>query len=65
MQLYLNHEREESFAALTSAQDWLETHSAAVQTQLDATEAQLAQARTAAGLVQGAQASLTSPQGRS
>jgi len=59
MQLYLNHEREDSFAALTDAQDWLETHSAAVQTQLDTTEAQLAQARTAAGLVQGAQASLT------
>ena len=59
MQLYLRHERDQSFAALTDAQDWLETHSATVQSQLDATEAQLVQARAAAGLVQGAQASLT------
>ncbi len=59
MQLYLNHERDQSFAALTDAQDWLETHSANVQSQLDETEAQLAQARANAGLVQGAQASLT------
>lgn len=59
MQLYLRHERDQSFAALTDAQDWLETHSATVQSQLDETEAQLVQARAAAGLVQGAQASLT------
>ena len=59
MQLYLNHERDQSFAGLTDAQNWLETHSATVQAQLDQTEAQLAQARAAAGLVQGAQASLT------
>ena len=59
MQLYLDHERDQSFAALTDAQNWLEIHSASVQAQLDATEAQLAQARAAAGLVQGAQASLT------
>jgi capsular exopolysaccharide synthesis family protein len=59
MQLYLDHERDQSFANLTDAQNWLEMHSAAVQTQLDQTEAQLAQARAAAGLVQGAQASLT------
>ena len=38
-----------SFAALTDAQSWLETHSASVQAQLDATETQLAQARAAAG----------------
>ncbi|WP_297492865.1 polysaccharide biosynthesis tyrosine autokinase [Acidocella sp.] len=59
MTLYLNHERDQSFAALTDAQDWLETHSATVQTGLDQTETQLAQARAAAGVVQGAQASLT------
>lgn len=59
MQLYLRHERDQSFAALTDAQDWLEAHSAKVQEELDQTEAQLAQARAAAGLVQGAQASLT------
>lgn len=59
MQLYLGHERDQSFAALTDAQDWLETHSATVQAELDQTEAQLAQARASAGLVQGAQASLT------
>ena len=59
MQLYLNHERDQSFAALSDAQDWLETHSAVVQDELDQTEMKLAQARTAAGLVQGAQASLT------
>jgi succinoglycan biosynthesis transport protein ExoP len=59
MQLYLDHERDQSFAALTDAQDWLETHAATVQSQLDQTEAQLAEARASAGLVQGAQASLT------
>ena len=59
MKLYLNHERDQSFAALTDAQDWLESHSADVQTQLDQTETQLAQARATAGVVQGAQASLT------
>ena len=40
MQLYLDHERDQSFASLTDAQSWLE-------------------ARAAAGVVQGAQASLT------
>ncbi|HYP62724.1 MAG TPA: Wzz/FepE/Etk N-terminal domain-containing protein, partial [Acidocella sp.] len=59
MQLYLDHQRDESFAELTDAQSWLETHSADEQAQLDATEAALAQARASAGLVQGAQASLT------
>ncbi|MDE2238605.1 MAG: formate--tetrahydrofolate ligase [Rhodospirillales bacterium] len=59
MQLYLDHERETSFQALTDAQDWLETHSAVVQQQLDDTESALAKARAGAGVVQGAQASLT------
>ncbi len=59
MQLYLDHERDQSFARLTDAQNWLEKHSADVQAQLDATEARLAKARAKAGLVQGAQASLT------
>ncbi|MDD2705370.1 MAG: formate--tetrahydrofolate ligase [Acidocella sp.] len=59
MQLYLNHERDQSFAALTDAQTWLEHHSEDVQAQLDVAETQLAQARAAAGVVQGAQANLT------
>ena len=59
MQLYLDHERETSFEALTDAQDWLEAHSAVVQQQLDDTETALARARAGAGMVQGAQASLT------
>ncbi|GLR65890.1 hypothetical protein GCM10010909_05680 [Acidocella aquatica] len=59
MQLYLNHERDQSFAALTGAQSWLETHAGDVQSQLDATEAALAQARAAAGVVQGTQGTLT------
>jgi polysaccharide biosynthesis transport protein len=59
MQLYLDHERYDSFTSLTDAQSWLETHSASIQAQLDATETQLGQARAAAGIVLGAQASLT------
>ncbi|MDE1897196.1 MAG: protein tyrosine kinase, partial [Rhodospirillales bacterium] len=59
MQIYLNHERETSFQALTDAQNWLEAHSAVVQQQLDDTETALAKARAGAGLVQGAQATLT------
>jgi polysaccharide biosynthesis transport protein len=59
MRLYLDHERDQSFAALTEAQSWLETHSANIQSELDTTETQLAQARAAAGIVPGAQASLT------
>ena len=60
MTLYLDHERDVSFAALSDAQSWLESHAADVQAQLDASEAELAQARAAAGVVQGAQATLTS-----
>jgi capsular exopolysaccharide synthesis family protein len=59
MQLYLDHERDQSFAALTDAQDWLEAHAGVVQAQLNATETELAKASAAAGVVQGAQASLT------
>jgi capsular exopolysaccharide synthesis family protein len=59
MQLYLDHERDQSFAALTDAQDWLETHAGVVQAQLNGTETELAKANAAAGVVQGAQASLT------
>ena len=59
MQLYLDHERDVSFAALNDAQSWLEKHAADVQSELDATETALAQARAAAGVVQGAQSTLT------
>lgn len=59
MQIYLDHERDQSFAALNDAQSWLESHSADVQAALDETETQLAQASAAAGVVQGTQASLT------
>ena len=59
MQLYLDHERDVSFQALSDAQNWLEAHSAIVQQQLDDTETALAKARAGAGLVQGAQGTLT------
>jgi len=59
IQLYLDHERDVSFAALNDAQSWLEKHAADVQSQLDVTETELAQARAAAGVVQGAQSTLT------
>jgi capsular exopolysaccharide synthesis family protein len=56
---YITHERDSAFASLNEAQTWLETHAATVQTQLDATETALAKQNAAAGVVQGAQASLT------
>ncbi len=59
MKLYLDNERETSFQALSDAQDWLEAHSALVQEQLDDAETALAKARAGAGMVQGAQATLT------
>lgn len=59
MKLYLDHERETSFQALTDAQDWLEAHSAIVQQQLNDSETALARARAGAGMVQGTQATLT------
>jgi len=59
MQTYIAQQRDAAFANLTGAQAWLESHAANIQTQLDATETALAQARAAAGVVQGAQADLT------
>ncbi|WP_325399922.1 polysaccharide biosynthesis tyrosine autokinase [Acidocella sp.] len=59
MRLYLDHERQDSYARFSDAQSWLQEHAAAVQAGLDETETQLAKARAAAGVVQGAQASLT------
>ncbi len=59
MQLYLDHERQQAYASLTDAQGWIEKNSAMLQGTLDDTEAQLARARAAAGVVPGAQASLT------
>ncbi len=59
MKLYLAHARDAAFAALNEAQTWLESHAADVQAQLDATETALARQNAAAGVVQGAQASLT------
>jgi capsular exopolysaccharide synthesis family protein len=59
MQLYLDHERRSQVAALDEAQTWLQANAAQLQAQLNVAETQLAQARAAAGLVAGAQASLT------
>lgn len=59
MRIYIDHQRDQSFASLSDAQSWLEAHAADTQVQLDQTETALAQARAAAGVVQGAQASLT------
>lgn len=59
MQIYLDHERDVSFQALSDAQSWLEAHSAIVQQQLDDTETKLAKARTQAGMVEGPQGTLT------
>ena len=59
MRLYLDHERQESYARFSDAQSWLEAHAAQVQAGLDETETALAQARAAAGVVPGAEASLT------
>jgi capsular exopolysaccharide synthesis family protein len=59
MKLYIAHEREASFAALTEAQAWLVAHARDVQIELNATETALARARAAAGVVQGAQTNLT------
>ena len=59
MQLYLQHERSQSFDDLNNAQTWLEGNALKLQTELDQTETQLAKARAAAGIVPGAQANLT------
>lgn len=60
MQLYLNHERDQEFASLTDTRSWLETNAALLQAGLDKDESALAAARAAAGVVPGAEASLTS-----
>ena len=60
MQLYLDHERDQEFTQLTDTRDWLETNAAVLQTGLDKDESALAAARAAAGVVPGAEASLTS-----
>ncbi|MDR3519974.1 MAG: polysaccharide biosynthesis tyrosine autokinase [Acidocella sp.] len=59
IQLYLAHQREQSFANLQDSQSWLQTHQAALQSQLDATETALATARQAAGMVPGMQGDLS------
>jgi polysaccharide biosynthesis transport protein len=59
MQLYLDHQRAESFADLNNAQNWLQGNALTLQTELDQTETQLATARAAAGIIPGAQANLT------
>jgi capsular exopolysaccharide synthesis family protein len=59
MQLYLEHQRAQSFADLGDAQSWLEGNALTLQTQLDRTETALASARAAAGIIPGAQANLT------
>jgi len=59
MRLYLDHERQDSFARFSDAQAWLQKHAAQVQAGLDDTETELAKARAAAGVMQGTQASLT------
>jgi uncharacterized protein involved in exopolysaccharide biosynthesis len=58
MRLYLDHARQESYARFSDAESWLQEHAAQVQAGLDQTETDLAKARAAAGVVQGAQASL-------
>jgi capsular exopolysaccharide synthesis family protein len=59
MQLYFNHERDQSYADLNNAQSWLEANAVTLQTQLAQTETALAAARAAAGIIPGDQASLT------
>jgi capsular exopolysaccharide synthesis family protein len=59
MQLYLEHQRAQSFADLSDAQSWLEGNALTLQTQLDRTETELVSARAAAGIIPGAQANLT------
>jgi capsular exopolysaccharide synthesis family protein len=59
MQIYLDHERRGQVAALDEAQSWLQANATQLQAQLNVAETQLAQARAAAGLVAGPQASLT------
>jgi capsular exopolysaccharide synthesis family protein len=59
MQIYLGQERDQAFADVTGGETWLSGHEAALEAELDATEAALAQARAAAGIVSGEQVSIT------
>ncbi|MDE8345098.1 MAG: formate--tetrahydrofolate ligase [Acidocella sp.] len=59
MQIYIDQQRDQSFASLTDAQSWLLARAADTQAGLDRSEASLAQARAAAGILQGAQSSLS------
>ncbi len=59
MQLYLDHERDQQFAALNDTRVWLVGNAAKLASSLDATETRLAAARAAAGVVPGTQANLT------
>jgi capsular exopolysaccharide synthesis family protein len=58
MQLYLGTQRDTAYANLTGEEAWIAAHDAALQAQLDATEAALAKARAAAGIVSGEQVSI-------
>jgi len=59
MQIYLDNQRDQAFADLTSEESWLAGHESDLQAQLDATESALARARAAAGIVTGEQVSIT------
>ena len=59
MQLYLSSQRDAAYASLSGEEAWIAAHDAALQTQLDATEASLAKARAAAGIVSGQQVSIS------
>ncbi len=59
MRIYLDSQRAQAFDDLSNEEDWLAGHQAALQDQLAATEAALAQARAAAGIVSGQQVSIT------
>lgn len=57
--LYLDQRRDQSFTDLQAQQDWLQSHQAALQSDLDTTEASLAAARGQAGQVAGMQGDLS------
>ncbi len=57
--LYLNHQRDQSFADLQAQQSWLQAQQTALQTDLDSTQSRLAAARGLAGQVAGMQGDLS------
>jgi capsular exopolysaccharide synthesis family protein len=57
--LYLNHQRDQSFADLQAQQSWLQGQQTALQTDLDSTQSRLAAARGQAGQVAGMQGDLS------